>query len=73
MCRGRYVCFTGSNWRMKKKKKTANEELHYLYFSPDIIEVVTSRRMRWVEHEAQMGEDCIQCSARKPEAKKETT
>jgi hypothetical protein len=31
-----------------------NEELHYLYCSPNIIRVNTSRRMRWVGHVASM-------------------
>jgi hypothetical protein len=34
-----------------------NEELHNLYSSPDIIRQVKSRRMRWAEHVARMGED----------------
>jgi hypothetical protein len=55
------------------KKKTANEELHSLYCSPNINQVVKSRSMRWEGHEAHMGEDCIQCWVRKPEAKKEAT
>jgi len=71
MCQGRYVCFRGSNWRMKKI--TANEELHYLYSSPNISQVVKSRSMGWEGHEARMGEDCIQCWVRKPKAKKQTT
>jgi hypothetical protein len=28
--------------------KLYNEELHNLYFSPNIISVIKSRRMRWV-------------------------
>jgi hypothetical protein len=32
------------------------EEIHYLYFSPNVIEVVKSRSVRWMEHEAHMGE-----------------
>ena len=53
--------------------QTANEELHYLYCLPNINQVVKSRSMRWEGHEAHMGEDCIQCCVRKPEAKKEAT
>jgi hypothetical protein len=41
---------TGS-WR-----KLHNEELHDLYSSPSIIRVIKSRRLRWVEHVARMGE-----------------
>jgi hypothetical protein len=33
-----------------------NGELHNLYSSPDIIRQIKSRRMRWVEHVARMGE-----------------
>jgi hypothetical protein len=32
-------------------------ELHMLYSSPDIIRTFKSRRMRWAEHVALMGED----------------
>jgi hypothetical protein len=37
--------------------KLHNEELHTLYSSPDIIRQVKSRRMRWAEHVARMGEE----------------
>jgi hypothetical protein len=33
-----------------------SEELHDLYTSPDIIRVIKSRRIRWAEHVARMGE-----------------
>jgi hypothetical protein len=33
-----------------------NEELHNLYCSPSIIRMIKSRRMRWEEHVARMGE-----------------
>jgi hypothetical protein len=33
-----------------------NEELHNLYSSPGIIRQAKSRRMRWAEHVARMGE-----------------
>ena len=32
------------------------EELNELYFSPNITRVIKSRRMRWIEHVARMGE-----------------
>jgi hypothetical protein len=32
-----------------------NEELHDLYFSPSIIRIIKSRRMRWAGHVARMG------------------
>ena len=34
-----------------------HEELNYLYFLPNIVRVVKSRRMRWTGHVARMGED----------------
>jgi hypothetical protein len=37
-------------------RKLHNEELHNLYSSPSIIRIITSRRMRWAEHVARMGE-----------------
>ena len=33
-----------------------NEELNYLYSSPNIVQVIKSRRMRWAGHVARMGE-----------------
>jgi len=38
-------------------RKLHNEELNYLYSLPNIVQVVKSRRMRWAEHVARMGED----------------
>jgi hypothetical protein len=37
-------------------RKLHIEELHDLYFSPTILRVIKSRRMRWVGHVARMGE-----------------
>jgi hypothetical protein len=37
-------------------RKLHNEELRDLYFSPSIITIIKSRRMRWVGHVARMGE-----------------
>jgi hypothetical protein len=37
-------------------RKLHNEELNDLYPSPNIIQVVKSRRMRWMGHVARMGE-----------------
>ena len=34
-----------------------NEELNDLYFSPNIVRVIKSRRMRWAEHVARVGEE----------------
>jgi len=36
--------------------KLHNKELNYLYFSPNIVRVIKSRRMRWAGHVARMGE-----------------
>jgi hypothetical protein len=33
-----------------------NEELHNMYSSPNIIRMIKSRRLRWGEHVAQMGD-----------------
>jgi hypothetical protein len=37
-------------------RRLHNEELHTLYSSPNIFRMVKSRRMRWAEHIARMGE-----------------
>jgi len=37
-------------------RKLHNEELNDLYSSPNIIRVITSRRMRWEGHVARIGE-----------------
>ena len=34
-----------------------NEELNDLYFSPNIVRLIKSRRMRWAGHVALMGEE----------------
>jgi hypothetical protein len=36
-------------------RKLYNEELNDLYSSPSILQVITSRRMRWAGHVARMG------------------
>ena len=50
-------------------RKLHNEELNDLYSSPDIV--IKSRRMRWVEHIARMGErrDVYRVLVRNPEGK----
>jgi hypothetical protein len=37
-------------------RKLHNDELHSLYFSPNIVRVIKSWRMRWARHVARMGE-----------------
>jgi hypothetical protein len=53
-------------------KELHNEELHNLYSSPDIIRLSKSRRMRWAEHVACMGEErkVYKVLVRKSEGKK---
>ena len=36
-----------------------NEELNYLYSSPNIVRVIKSRRIRWAGHVARMGEERV--------------
>jgi hypothetical protein len=36
-------------------RKLRNDELHSLYFLPNIVRVIKSRRMRWAGHVAGMG------------------
>jgi len=38
-------------------RRLHNEELNDLYSSPNIVWVITSRRMRWAGHVARMGEE----------------
>jgi hypothetical protein len=38
-------------------RKLHSEELHILYFSPNVIRQIKSRRMRWAGHVARMGEE----------------
>jgi hypothetical protein len=42
-------------------RKLHNDEFHNLYFSPTIIRMIKSRRMRWAGHVARMGgeEECV--------------
>jgi len=38
-------------------RRLHNEEINDLYFSPNIVRVIKSRRMRWAGHVARMGEE----------------
>jgi hypothetical protein len=49
-----------------------NEELHNLYFSPNIIRMIKSRRMKWAGHVARMGEkrNAYRILVEKPEGRR---
>ena len=53
-------------------RRLHNEELNDLYSSPNIIQVIKSRRMRWVGHVACMGQrgDAYRILVGKPEEKR---
>ena len=38
-------------------RRLHNEQLHFLYRSPNIVRVIKSRRLRWAGHVARMEED----------------
>ena len=40
-------------------RRLHNEELNDLYYSPNIVRVIKSRRMRWAGHVARMGEERV--------------
>ena len=42
-------------------RRLRNEELSDLYIAPNIILVIKSRRMRWAEHVARIGERIDAC------------
>jgi hypothetical protein len=53
-------------------RKLHNEELHDLFSSRSIIRIIKSRRMRWAEHVARMGEkrNVYRLLVGKPEGKR---
>jgi hypothetical protein len=53
-------------------RKLHDEELHASYSSPTIVQVIKSRRMRWLGDVAQMGEGrgMYRVLVRKPEGKR---
>jgi hypothetical protein len=54
-------------------RKLLNEELHNLYSSPSIIRIIKSRRMRWVGHGTNGGEEeRVQVIGRKARGKETT-
>jgi len=54
-------------------KSLHNEELNYLYSTPNIVLVIKSRRMRWAGHVAHMGEErgVYRVLVGKPEGKRQ--
>ena len=53
--------------------KTTNEELNDLYSSPNIVQVIKSKRIRYAGHVAPMGErrgDVYRAMVGKPEVKR---
>ena len=40
-------------------RRFCNEELNDYYSSPNIVRVIKSRRMRWAEHVARIGEESM--------------
>jgi len=42
---------------MQLGNRLHNEELNDLYCSPNIVQVIKSRRLRWAGHVARMGEE----------------
>jgi hypothetical protein len=54
------------------RRKLHNAELHNLYYSPNIVRVVKSRRMKWAGHVACMGEGrgFYRVLVRRPEGKR---
>jgi hypothetical protein len=57
-----------------ERRKLHSGELDNLYSSPDIIRQIKSRRMRWEEHVARMGEgrNVYRVLVGKPEISKES-
>jgi hypothetical protein len=53
-------------------RKLHNKELHDFYYSPSIIRIIKSRRMRWAGHVARMGErrNAYRLLVGKPEGKR---
>jgi hypothetical protein len=53
-------------------RKLHNEELHDLYYSPSIIRIIKSRKMRWAGHVVRMGEkrNSYRLLVGKPEGKR---
>ena len=57
---------------MGEWRRLHNKELNYLYFSPNIVRVIKSRRMGWAGHVAHMAEErgAYRVLVGKPEGKR---
>jgi hypothetical protein len=47
-----------------------NDELHNLYFSPNIFRVIKARRLRWAGYVAHVGRGVYRILVAKPEVKR---
>jgi hypothetical protein len=54
----------------RKWRKLHNKDLHDLYSSPNIVRVITSRKMRWAGHVTHMRGDVYRVLVGKPEIKR---
>jgi hypothetical protein len=54
-------------------RRSRNEDCHNLYFSPIVIRMIKSRRMRWAGHLVRMGEKRNACKifVGKPKGKRQ--
>jgi hypothetical protein len=52
----RRTCGPKRNEVIEEWRKLHSDRLNDLYLSPNIIRVIKSRRVRWAEHMARMGE-----------------
>jgi hypothetical protein len=54
------------------QRKLHNDELHSLYYSPNIVRAIKPRRTRWAGHVARIGEGICVCKVlvRRPEGKR---
>ena len=53
----RIKLMTNIQYIQEELRRLHNEELNDLYSSPNIVRVIKSRRIRWAEHVARMGEE----------------
>ena len=67
-----YLVKKHSHSKPRTWRKLHNEELNDLYFSPNVVRVIKSRRMRWAGHVARICErrDVYRVLVGKPEGKR---